>query len=95
MFLFSSAKGFDTIAIENQTCGIPVVGSDVGGIPEAVGNGGIVVETLKDFENKFAEAVVRVLNERIDSFFLRGGIMNYTWQSIIKEEIQIYSQIGG
>jgi len=50
MILPSRNEGFGAVVIEAQSCGVPVVGSDNGGIPEAVGNGGIIVKEGDYFE---------------------------------------------
>ena len=41
-------EGFGMVSIEAQSCGIPVIASDRGGLPESVGNGGILI---KDYLN--------------------------------------------
>jgi len=71
MILPSRNEGFGAVIIEAQACGVPVVGSSNGGIPEAIGDGGIVVEEGEDFEKRFAEAVVEMLKKPIDSGYLR------------------------
>jgi phosphatidylinositol alpha-1,6-mannosyltransferase len=43
-------EGFGISFIEAQAAGIPVIGSNIGGIPEAVGNGGLLVENPADPE---------------------------------------------
>jgi glycosyltransferase involved in cell wall biosynthesis len=41
-------EGFGMVALEAQSCGIPVIASDRGGLPEAVGDGGVLV---RDYRN--------------------------------------------
>jgi glycosyltransferase involved in cell wall biosynthesis len=41
-------EGFGMVALEAQSCGIPVIASARGGLPEAVGDGGILV---RDYRN--------------------------------------------
>lgn len=54
-------EGFGMVAIEAQSCGIPVIASARGGLPEAVGDGGVLVA---DYTNPDAwlKAVRRVLD---------------------------------
>lgn len=44
------SEGYGRIATEAQLSGIPVVGSDRGGLPEAIGSGGIIVSAQADAE---------------------------------------------
>jgi len=71
MILPSRNEGFGAVIIEAQACGVPVVGSSNGGIPEAIGDGGIVVEEGENFEKRFAEAVINFLENPIDSNYIR------------------------
>ena len=41
-------EGFGMVALEAQSCGIPVIASARGGLPEAVGDGGVLV---RDYRN--------------------------------------------
>lgn len=41
-------EGFGIVFIEAQAAGVPVVGSTVGGVPEAVGEAGLLVERERD-----------------------------------------------
>jgi phosphatidylinositol alpha-1,6-mannosyltransferase len=54
------AEGFGIVYIEAQASGTPVVGSLNGGAPEAVGDGGIVVNDESDSE-EVADAVRRLI----------------------------------
>lgn len=91
----SKNEGWSCVALEAQACGVPVVGSNVGGIPEVVGNEGAIVRNLEDFENRFAETVIKVLNKKFDAFLLHRKAKNYDWRYIVEKEINIYSQIMG
>jgi glycosyltransferase involved in cell wall biosynthesis len=56
-------EGFGMVAVEAQSCGIPVIASARGGLPESVGTGGVLVE---DYLNTgaWARAIAGVLADR-------------------------------
>lgn len=93
MILPSRNEGFGAVIIEAQGCGIPVVGSSNGGIPEAIGDGGIVVEEGENFEKRFAEAVINFLENPIDSNYIREKALEYSWENIVKKEVKVYEEV--
>jgi glycosyltransferase involved in cell wall biosynthesis len=92
MILPSRNEGFGAVVIEAQGCGVAVVGSSNGGIPEAIGDGGIVVEEGEDFEKRFAESVVKLLEDPIDGSYLRNRALGFSWESIVEKEIEVYNE---
>jgi len=93
MILPSRNEGFGAVVIEAQGCGVAVVGSSNGGIPEAIGDGGIVVEEGEDFEKRFAESVVKLLESPIDKSYLRKRALSFSWKNIVEKEIEIYNEV--
>jgi teichuronic acid biosynthesis glycosyltransferase TuaC len=93
MILPSRNEGFGAVVIEAQGCGVAVVGSSNGGIPEAVGDGGIVVEEGEDFEKRFAESVVKLLEAPIDESYLRKRALSFSWENIVEKEIEVYNEV--
>lgn len=93
MILPSRNEGFGAVIIETQGCGIPVVGSSNGGIPEAIGDGGIVVEEGENFEKRFAEAVINLLENPIDSNYIREKALEYSWENVVKKEVEVYEEV--
>ncbi|HOD90947.1 MAG TPA: glycosyltransferase [Thermotogota bacterium] len=90
----SRNEGWGCVIKEAQACGTPVVGSNVGGIPEAIGDGGYVVDQGKDFEKRFAEAVVYELNHRTDKKMILAAAEGFSWEHIVRKEISLYELIG-
>lgn len=94
LILPSRNEGFPCVVLEAQACGIPTVGSDNGGIPEAIGEGGIIVNEGENFEERFANAVIKMLEKPIDKNFLRNRASEFSWDNIVKKELEIYQNIS-
>ena len=54
-------EAFGRVVVEAQVNGIPVVASKVGGLPESVGNGGILIDDYKN-PNEWVKTLKKLLN---------------------------------
>jgi len=55
-------EGFGMVALEAQPCGIPVIASRRGGLPEAVGDGGLLIDDYLNVD-VWVRAIEMVLND--------------------------------
>lgn len=96
LLLPSRAEGYGCVIKEAQACGVFPIGSDAGGISEAVGKYGATI-SQKDSEEEFtleiAKAVVRYLANRqqIDLNSMIRHAMACSWQNRQEESIKIYA----
>ena len=58
-------EAWGRVVSEAQACGIPVIATDIGGLPESVGTGGILIP-LSASPNAWAETIRRVLADPIE-----------------------------
>jgi glycosyltransferase involved in cell wall biosynthesis len=93
MILPSRNEGFGAVVIEAQGCGVAVVGSSNGGIPEAIGDGGVVVKEGEEFEKRFAQSVVKLLENPINESYLRKRAIGFSWENIVEKEIEVYNEV--
>jgi len=55
-------EGFGMVAVEAQSCGIPVIASARGGLPESVGDGGMLIRDHRNVD-AWMEAISQVLGD--------------------------------
>lgn len=96
LLLPSKTEGWPCTILESFASGTPVIGSDAGGIPEAIGVLCPVVPDGIDFESRYAEVVCNYLltNSKDE---IKHRLINraneYTWEKCIEKEIRIYYDV--
>ena len=91
LVLPSDTEGYPCVVVEARACGVPVVATDVGGAPEALAKGGLLVKKGADFEKRFADAVVQMLRNPPPLAELTRDIL--TWEEVVQRELEIYEGI--
>ncbi len=89
----SRQEGLGTVILEARACGARVVGTNVGGIPEAVEHEGSVVPDFEDGEPKLAKAIVDLLSNSSRSHSSKGFEQKWSWQSTVINEVDTYKQV--
>ena len=90
LVLPSVNEGLPLVVLEARSCGVQVVGSDSGGIPEAIGNPRNCFPLNESFVSNLAARIVQIL----DSGESQTPLPEYfSWKSAMKTEITIYKTI--
>lgn len=90
----STAESFGIVLVEAMASGIPVIGSNIGGIPNVIDDdiNGLLVEP-RDSKD-LAEAILQILNDKKNAIKLgQSGLKkvedNYTWEKQINKSYKI------
>jgi len=90
----SLAEGLGIVFIEAQACGVPVIGTRVGGIPDIIEDGktGLLIEEKNSKE--IEEAVFQLLHdESLRKRFIENAkntVKSFEWKNILKDIKNIY-----
>ncbi len=88
---------FGRVIIEAGACGVPVIGSDSGAIPEVVGDAGLIFP--EGDASALAGAVLQLhadsgLARRIGQIGLRRARERFSWQQVARQMTEIYREIA-
>lgn len=95
MLLLSEKESFGLVALEAMACGVPCVGTNVGGVPEVINNGinGFICEVgdIEDISNK-ALAILndKSLHQQFSNQSIETAKTKFKADQIVEQYEQIY-----
>lgn len=93
MLLPSKNEGWPCVIKEAYACGTFVIGSDRGGISEAIGKLGRTYVLNENFIDNCSNCAVGVLYDNYSETPLLKDAANYTWDQVVKMEEEIYEEV--
>lgn len=98
MLLLSEKESFGLVILEAMACGVPCIGTNVGGIPEVIddGNTGYICE-LGDIETIAAKSTALLSNPSLHQQFSEQAVMTvkskFRAETIVRQYEQLYLKL--
>lgn len=94
MVLPSRREGFGSVIVEANSLGVLSIGSASGGIPEVIGNPDYIVSDGENFEQRYADTVLKYIEQGWDREKLIQRVKDeYDWVNIAKKDMDIIRRI--
>lgn len=88
-------EGFPRMAVESISLGIPVIGTNVGGVPEAIGEAGVIVDIADP--QMFTEEILKICNDEKKYQNLKSKTKfqaeKFLPERIAKKVINVYKKV--
>lgn len=91
-----NVEGFGIVFIEAQAAGTPVIGSSIGGVPEAIGDAGINLDDENDHVELSQKIEKLLTDNNTRNRYLRAAeerIPNFDLEPIAEEYLEVYRRI--
>lgn len=97
LMLFPSfAEGFGLPILEAQSCGIPVITSNISSMPEVAGDSALLVDPYS--VESISKAIKEILNNKkiSDNLIEKGfeNIKQFSWEKTAAETVKVYEKIA-
>ena len=98
MIFPSLHEGFGLVAVEAMACGTPLIASHTGALPEVVGDGGVLLEDMRD-AGSIVQAAERLLGDKAlrQQQIARGleRASRYTASKATRQTLALYRELLG
>jgi len=89
----SLAEGFPTVIHEALACGKPVIGTRVGGVPEALTNREVGILVNPRDSVALADAILNALKKKWKPEIIINYAKQYSWNSLVKQILEVYQSL--
>jgi len=89
----SLAEGFPTVVPEAMACGKPVIGTHVGGVPEAISHQQLGILVNPGDSEALASSILEALDRKWRPEIILHHAKRYSWNSLVKQILQVYQGV--
>jgi len=89
----SRKEGFSSVIMEARSCGLPIVATNTGGIPEALGEDGFLVNEGDSYIQKFVNKMLESMRMDWDRKKISESISQLDWRNTVNQETDYFKQI--
>lgn len=93
LVLASSREGWPNVLLEAMACGLPVVASAVGGVPEIVQHEGVGRVVGERNPRAFADAVAALLVQCPKAADVRRYAQQFSWQQTSQDQLRLFESM--
>ena len=91
-------EGLGVVLLEAMACGVPVVGSNVGGIPDIIKHGETGLLAAEKDPEDLADKILKLLDDkRLRKRVIENGLKlvreNFSWDVIAEKFLQVYKEV--
>ena len=86
-------EGFPAVIPEAMACGKPVIGTRVGGIPDAISSDNVGILVNPRDPESLAQAILEALNRRWEPEKISDYAQKYSLKNVVKQILRVYQKI--
>lgn len=86
-------EGFPTVIPEAMASGKPVIGTRVGGVPEAMASDDVGVLVNPKDPEALAQAILEALDRKWRPQIISNYAKQYSWSNLVKQILEVYQQV--